>query len=219
MPKLSRKELCVESLPKLADALAKNEEFQCSIVAKPSPDRGEILDAIIRKTASSVGYPVSSEITCISQSFVTASHDPCDRQCLLMQPGCRRCSQSTTTSKSVGIISINVSPSAPASLSTTYTLAFVCPGDIPIIELDPLPTPYPPEGHIVPEQHYPTLPPPPKKRDPTCSYLYNYCRLNEFMLQYTLDADKEAIFVDKATQKPILVVLRDFAKDYDIIQP
>jgi hypothetical protein len=39
------------------------------------------------------------------------------------------------------------------------------------------------------------------------------------MLQYTLDADKEAIFVDKATQKPILVVLRDFAKDYDIIQP
>ena len=30
MPKLSRKELCVESLPKVADALAKNDEF-CSI--------------------------------------------------------------------------------------------------------------------------------------------------------------------------------------------
>jgi hypothetical protein len=39
------------------------------------------------------------------------------------------------------------------------------------------------------------------------------------MLQYTLDADEEAIFVDKATQELILVVLRDFAKDYyDIIQ-
>src|SRR5271170_6647557 len=51
------------------------------------------------------------------------------------------------------------------------------PGNIPIIELDPLPTPYPPQGHIVLERPYSTLPPPPKKRDPTCSYLYKYFRL------------------------------------------
>src|SRR5271163_2812463 len=68
MLKLSRKGLCVKLLPKLADALAKDEEF-CSIVAKLSPHRAERLDAIIRTTAPSVGYPVSSKIACISQSF------------------------------------------------------------------------------------------------------------------------------------------------------
>jgi hypothetical protein len=79
MPESSRKDSCVESLSKLADALAKNEEF-CSIVVKPSPDRAERLDAIIRTTAPSVGYPVSSKITCISQSFATllSCPDPCD---------------------------------------------------------------------------------------------------------------------------------------------
>jgi hypothetical protein len=41
MPKLSRKELCVESLPKLADALAMNEEFcrpsELSRTTRPVP--------------------------------------------------------------------------------------------------------------------------------------------------------------------------------------
>jgi len=73
------------------------------------------------------------------------------------------------------------------------------PAYIPIIELDPLPTPYPPEGHIVFERPYSTLLPQPKKRDLTYNYLYKYGQLDESMLQYTLDVDKEAIFVDKTT--------------------
>jgi hypothetical protein len=61
MPKLSRKELCVESLPKLTDALAKNEEF-CSIVAMLSPDRAGLAD--VKRNYVSLCLSV-----CSSQNF------------------------------------------------------------------------------------------------------------------------------------------------------
>jgi hypothetical protein len=94
------------------------------------------------------------------------------------------------------------------------------PNDVPIIEVERLPTPYPPEGHIVLERYYPVLPSAPGLRDPTCSYLHTYCQLDESKLQHTVEMDQDAIFIDKTTQMPVVIVLRNLAKDYyDIIGP
>jgi hypothetical protein len=218
MPK-SKKDLNVERFPKLADTLAKDKEF-CSIVGRSSPDRAERLDAIIKNIAPTVEYTVLSSSHSISQNFAmhlartphnTLSPAAQRLQSMFLeysQAKPRRRRSHKSVAKRIGFMGNDIH----------HRLRL--PADIPIVELDPLHTPYPPEGHIVLERPYSSIPPPPKKRDPTCSYLYKYCQLDETMLQYTLDAHKEAIFVDKATQEPILVVLRDFAKDYyDIIQP
>jgi hypothetical protein len=182
----------VERFPKLADALAKDKEF-CSIVGHSSPDRAEQLDAIIKNFARTVEYTVSSSSQSISQNFAmhlariphnTLSAAAQRLQSMFLEysqakPRRRRSHKSVV--KRIGFIGNEINP------------ANSLPADIPIIELDPLPTPYPPEGHIVLERPYSTLPPPPKKLDPTCSYLYKYCQLDETMLQSTLDPDKEAI--------------------------
>src|SRR5579859_4855723 len=210
MPK-SKKDLNVKRFPKLADALAKDKEF-CSIVGHSSLDRTEQLDAIIKNIAPTVEYVVSSSSQSISQNFAMhlarTPHDTLSTAAQRLQSMFLEYSRAKhqrrrsrkSVAKRIGFIGNEINP--------TNGL----PADIRIIELDPLPIPYPPEGHIILERPYSTPPPPPKKRDRTCSYLYKYCQLDETMLQYTLDADKEAIFVDKTTQEPILVVLRDFCR-------
>jgi hypothetical protein len=170
------------------------------------------LDAIIQKVAPTVEYTLSSSSKSVSQNF--AMH-------LLKTPP----DTLSAAAQRLQNMFMEYTKSKPRQRQSHKNVArrikfvgneinyvYGLPADIPIIELNPLPTPYPPQGHIVLERHYPTLPPPPKKSDPTCSCLYKYCQLDESMLQYALDADKEVIFVDKTTQEPILVALCDFAK-------
>jgi hypothetical protein len=88
------------------------------------------------------------------------------------------------------------------------------PDNIPAVFVDPLLIPYPPKGHIVLERHYSTLPDPPHLRDPTCSYLHQYCQLDSSKLQHTVYKDQDAIFLDGTTHEPVVIVLRNFAKDY-----
>jgi len=181
----------------LVDALAKDKEF-CSIVRHFSPDRAERLDTIIKNIAPTVEYTVSSSNS-ISQSFamhlLKTPHDTLSAAAQRLQnmfpeysqakPRCRRSHKNVARRiKFVG-----------NEINYVYGL----PGDIPIIELDPLHTPYPPEGHIVLERPYSSIPPPPKKRDPACSYLYKYCQLDETMLQYTVFSRffTLSLFIDK----------------------
>jgi len=88
------------------------------------------------------------------------------------------------------------------------------PDNISVVFVDPLPIPYPPKDHIVLERHYSTLPDPPRLRDPTCSYLHQYCQLDPSKLQHTVYEDQDAIFLDRTTHEPVVIVLRNFAKDY-----
>src|SRR5271170_815424 len=197
MPK-SKKDLNVERFPQLVAALAKDKEF-CSIVGRFSPDLAERLDTIIQKVAPTVEYTLSSSSKSVSQSFamhlLKTPHDTLSAAAQRLQnmfpeyrqakPRCRRSHKNVARRiKFVG-----------NEINYVYGL----PGDIPIIELDPLPTPYPSEGHIVLERPYSSIPPPPKKRDPACSYLYKYCQLDETMLQYTVFSRffTLSLFIDK----------------------
>src|SRR5271170_5371023 len=197
MPK-SKKDLNVERFPKLADALAKDKEF-CSIVGRSSPDRAERLDTIIKNIAPTVEYTVSSSSHSISQNFAmhlartphnTLSPAAQRLQSMFLEysqgkPRRRRTHKSVA--KRIGFTGNDIH----------HRLRL--PANIPIVELDPLHTPYPPEGHIVLERPYSSIPPPPKKRDPTCSYLNKYCQLDETMLQYTVFSRffTLSLFIDK----------------------
>src|SRR5277367_4577215 len=153
MPK-SKKDLNVEQFPQLVDALAKDKEF-CSIVRRFSPDLGaERLAAIIQKVAPTVEYTLSSSSGSVSQNFAmhllktlpdTLFAAAQRLQNMFMEyTKCkpRRRQSHARRIKFVG-----------NEINYLYGL----PADIPIIELDPLPTPYPaPQGHIVLERYYPT---------------------------------------------------------------
>src|SRR5271155_3150293 len=129
----SKKDLNVERFPQLVNALAKDKEFY-SISRRFSPDRAERLDAIIQKVAPTVEYTLSSSSKLVSQNF--AMH-------LLKTP-------------------LDTLSAAAQRLQNfmfmEYTKCKPRRRQSPIIKLDPLPTPYPPQGHIVLERHYPTLP-------------------------------------------------------------
>src|SRR5579859_3372587 len=218
MPK-SKKDLNVELFPQLADALANDKVF-CSIAEHSSPDQAVRLDAIIKNIAPTIGYTLSSSSKSVSQNFAMQLYKAHSESLSAAAQRLQSIFIEYTESKLHRRQSHKNVARRIKFVSNEIDYVHGMPAGIPIIELDPLPTPYSPEGHIVLERPYSTLPPPPKKRDRTCSYLYEYCKLDETKLQYTVDVDKEAIFLDKATQEPILVVLRDFAKDYfHIIQP
>jgi hypothetical protein len=216
MPK-SKRDLSREHLPQLADALAKDEEF-CFIVDHFSPDRAQRLDAIIIDTAPTVDDAVPSTLKSVSQSFgarLLGEHPAkLSADALRLQ---RKFRQYNTNKRHRKHMHEHVANRVGFKEKDFYKRL---PSHIPIIEVEPLPAPYPPEGHIVLERHYPVPPPPPKLNDPTCNYLYDYCELDETKLQYTVDMNQEAVFVDKTTKDPVVVGLRNFAKGYyDIIQP
>src|SRR5579859_6346798 len=200
MPK-SKKDLNTEQFPQLADTLAKDKEF-CSIVGHSSPDRAKQLDAIIKNIAPTVGYAVSASSQSISQNFVmNLARTPSD----ILSVAARRL-------QDMLIEYTKAKPHRKRShKNVARRIGFIgneinadngLPGDVPIIELDPLPTPYPPERHIVLERPYSTLPSPPKLCDPTCNYLYEYCELDDAKLQYTVDVDKESHLHRQEYQRP-----------------
>jgi len=212
MPK-SKKDLNTEWFPQLADTLAKDKEFS-SIVGHSSPNRAKQLDTIIRNIAPTVRYAVSASSQSISHNFVmnlartpsnilsVAAWRLQDMFIEYTKAKLHRKRSHKNVTRCTGFIGNEIN-------AVNGLLA-----DVPIIELDPLPMPYPPERHIVLESLYSTLPSPPKLRDPNCNYLYEYCELDNAKLQYTVDVDKEAIFINKSTKDLILIVLRDFTKDY-----
>ena len=177
MPK-SKKDLSQKLLPQLADALAKDEEF-CSIVVHSFFDCAEWLNAVINKIAATVKYPLPSSLKSVSQSFATH---------LIQLP---LTNLSATAVRLQGIfMEYNQSKNCCKHFHRNIAkcLEFTANkidhrtnllASISIIELNPLPMPYPSKGHIVLERHYPTPPPSPKLCDLICSYLYKYCELDE----------------------------------------
>ena len=157
MPK-SKKDLNVERFPQLVDALAKDKEF-CSIIGRFSADRAERLDTIIQKVAPTVEYTLSSSSKSVSQNF--AMH------LLKTPPGTL-----SAAAQRLQNMFMEYTKSKPRRRQSHKDVArrikfvgneinyvYGLSADIPIIELDPLPTPYPtPQGHIVLERHYPTHP-------------------------------------------------------------
>jgi len=143
-----------ELLPKLADALAQNQEF-CSIVNHYTRDRAERLDAIVNSTATAVGYAVPPSSS-VSQGLTTRliREDPTNLSAAALRlqgmfteyhksKKLRVCSQ-RNLAKRVGFQERNVD-SGPSV-------------DVPAIELDSFPMPSPPEGPIVLKRNSPTLP-------------------------------------------------------------
>jgi len=140
-----------ELLPKLADTLAQNQEF-CSIVNQYTYDRAERLDAILNDTATAVGYAVPPSSS-VSQGFTTRliREDPSNLSAAALKlqgmfieynKAKKRRIRSRRNAAKRGEFKERDVDSGP-------------PANLPAIERDTLPMPYPPEGPIVPEPHTP----------------------------------------------------------------
>ena len=157
MPK-SKRDLSREHLAQLADALAKDEEF-CFIVDHFSPDRAQRLDAIIINTAPTVDYALPPTLKSVSQSFgarLLGEHPTkLSADALMLQ---RKFRQYNTNKRHRKHMHEHVANRVGFKEKDFYK---GLPSHIPVIEVEPLLTAYPPEGHIVLERHYPVPPPPP----------------------------------------------------------
>jgi hypothetical protein len=87
------------------------------------------------------------------------------------------------------------------------------------IYLTRLSTPYPTPNAYVLEKPL-SNPDPPKKKDDHSGKCQTLLPIDESLLQYTLPANKSAIFRDATTKEIIAVVIRDFARDsFHLIKP
>jgi hypothetical protein len=201
----------------LVEVLGNDLEF-CSIITHPSHSRAQQLDIKVRSIAVTLNYLPLIRSSSPAQSFYSQLCNT-DSNTLITEAlklknlfkvyhdnKYRIFHNRQRIANRIGFKELNI---------TSEGLPIY-----PIILLDSLESPYPPARHIVLEQHYNPLPPKPPLIDRSCSYISDYCILNEDQLQYTVTMNEQGIFRDRKSGELIAIVVRNLAKDYyNIIQP